>query len=243
MRTVIIDDESKGRLTIQNLIRRYAPQLEIIGEADCVEKGVELIDREKPDLVFLDIEMPDGTGFDLLTNVEYNSFNLILCTAYDQYAVKAFRFSAIDYLLKPIDPDIFKAAVNKVLSENREEANTKIETLNANKRGFNRLALSAAEGITIVDVKDIIRCESSVNYTRFYIVGGGKVLVSKTLKEYDEILSCHGFIRIHKSHLVNLNHIRKYIKGEGGWVTMSDESKVEVSRRKKDQLLEILSNL
>lgn len=243
MRTVIIDDESKGRQTIQNLIKKYVPQLEVVGEADCVENGIELIDKEKPKLVFLDIQMPDGTGFDVLTNVEYNDFHLIFCTAYDQYAVKAFRFSAIDYLLKPLDPDIFKIAVNKVLEEQNGDANTKIETLNANHSGFKRLALSAAEGVTIVDVKDVVRCESSVNYTHFIISDGSKVLVSKTLKEFDEILSQHGFFRIHKSHLVNLNHIKKYIKGEGGWVIMVDDSKIEVSRRKKDRLLKVLGTI
>lgn len=243
MRTVIIDDEQKGRLTIQNLIKRYAPQLEVVGEADCVDKAIELIDREKPDLVFLDIEMPDGTGFDVLTNVEYNGFHLIFCTAYDQYAVKAFRFSAIDYLLKPLDPDIFNIAVSKVCEQREEHINSRIETLNANHSGFKRLALSAAEGVTIVDVKDVIRCESSVNYTHFIIADGSKVLVSKTLKDFDEMLSQHGFFRIHKSHLVNLNHIKKYIKGEGGWVIMVDDSKIEVSRRKKDALLKVLGTV
>lgn len=243
MRTVIIDDEQKGRLTIQNLIKKYSPLLEVVGEADCVDKAIELIDREKPELVFLDIEMPDGTGFDVLTNIEYNDFHLIFCTAYDQYAVKAFRFSAIDYLLKPLDPDIFNIAVSKVLEEQKGDANTKIETLNANHSGFKRLALSAAEGVTIVDVKDVIRCESSVNYTHFIISDGNKVLVSKTLKEFDEMLSQHGFFRVHKSHLVNLNHIKKYIKGEGGWVIMADDSKIEVSRRKKDALLKALGTI
>jgi two-component system LytT family response regulator len=243
MRTVIIDDENKGRLTIKNLINKYTPQLELVGEADSVENGVELIEREKPELVFLDIEMPDGTGFDVLTNVEYSEFHLIFCTAYDQYAVKAFRFSAIDYLLKPLDPDIFKIAVSKVCDENKAESVAKIETLNTNKTEFKKLALSAAEGITIVNIDDVIRCESSVNYTHFIILDGSKVLVSKTLKEFDEMLSQHGFFRVHKSHLVNLNHIKKYIKGEGGWVIMVDDSKIEVSRRKKDALLKALGTI
>jgi two-component system LytT family response regulator len=243
MRTVIIDDEKKSRQTLLNFIAKYASQLTVIGEADCVEKGVELIDSEKPDLVFLDIQMPDGTGFDLLGQVEYSGFKLIFCTSYDNYAVKAFRFSAIDYLLKPVDPDIFTAAIKKALTESNGSTKKRIDTLQANKTDFNRLALHAAEGISIVRISDIIRCESSINYTHFIMVDGTKILVTKTLKDYDELLCNHGFIRIHKSHLVNLNHIKKYIKGEGGWVIMADDSKIEVSRRKKDSLLEILGNL
>lgn len=243
MRTVIIDDEKKGRQILINFISRYAPQLSVIGEASCVEEGIKLIDTEKPDLVFLDIQMPDGTGFDLLGQVTYHKFKLIFCTSYDNYAVKAFRFSAIDYLLKPIDPDVFAAAIQKVLSETLDDLKPRLDTLNSNKKEFKRLALYAAEGISIVKIDEIIRCESSINYTRFILTDGSKILVSKTLKEYEDFLGGHGFVRVHKSHLVNINHIKKYIKGEGGWVVMADDSKIEVSRRKKDILLDLLGNL
>ena len=243
MRTVIIDDEKKGRQTLLNFISKYAPQLTVIGDAYNVETGVELIDKEHPDLVFLDIQMPDGTGFDLLGQVAFTDFKLIFCTAFDNYAVKAFRFSAIDYLLKPVDPDIFIAAVKKACDEKNELTKPKLDTLNANKTEFSRLALHASEGISIVKIEDIIRCESSINYTHFVLVDGSKVLVTKTLKEYDELLCNHAFVRVHKSHLVNLNYIKKYIKGEGGWVIMTDDSKIEVSRRKKESLLQILGNL
>jgi len=185
--------------------------------------------------------MPDGTGFDLLGMVQFNEFKIIFCTSHDHFAVKAFRFSALYYLLKPIDPDIFKAAVQKALIEKPEEQQPKIATLNANKGQFNLLALNAAEGISIVKISEIIRCESSVNYTRFILDGTPDILVTKTLKEYDELLCNQNFIRIHKSHLVNLHYIKKYLKE--GWVVMADNSKIEVSRRKKDTLLEILKQL
>ncbi len=243
MQTVIIDDEAKGRKTIKNFIDKYAPNLTVVGEADCVENGIELIESKQPELVFLDIQMPDGSGFDLLGRVSFTDFKLIFCTSYDQYAVKAFRFSAIDYLLKPLDPDIFMAAIRKITDEKNNQIKEKIEVLNTNKNNFSRIALHSLDGINLVNIDDIIRCESDVNYTKFIVKDQPNILVSKTLKEFDSILTEHGFIRIHKSFLVNINHICKYIKGEGGWVIMSDDAQIMVSRRKKEQLLQALSNV
>lgn len=243
MRAVIIDDESKCRQTLGNLIKRFADNINVVGEANCVSQGVKLIDTEKPDLVFLDIQMPDGTGFDLLNQIEFNTFKLIFCTSYDQYAVKAFRFSAIDYLLKPLDPDIFVGAMNKLNENEQAQLQSKLEVLSSNTNDFSRIALHSADGINLVDIADIIRCESNGNYTRFVIKNKPNILVTKTMKEYDEILSTQNFIRIHKSYLVNLAHITKYVKGEGGWVIMTDGSKIEVARRKKDLLMNILSKI
>lgn len=243
MRTVIIDDEPKGRQTLTNFITKYAPGLNLIGEADCVQSGIELIEKQKPELVFLDVQMPDGTGFDLLGQLQYNNFQLIFCTSFDNYAIKAFRFSAIDYLLKPVDPDTFKAAIAKVTENNQPKLESKLDVLNSNKTNFTRIALHSSEGINLVNINDIIRCESDVNYTKFFLKDGYSILVSKTLKEFDSFLSEHGFIRVHKSSLVNINHISKYIKGEGGCLIMSDGAEIVVSRRKREQLLQILSNL
>lgn len=243
MRTVIIDDEVKGRQTLRNFITKYATELEIIGEADSVESGVKLIDELQPDLVFLDIQMPDGTGFDLLGQILFNNFKLIFCTAYDQYALKAFRFSTVDYLLKPLDPDIFMAAIKKISAEKSAVQKEQLEIIKTNASNFSRIALHSADGINLVEIADIIRCESSGNYTRFVLHNKPNILVSKTLKEYDELLTEQNFIRIHKSFLVNLKHVVKYLKGEGGWVIMSDDAKIEVSRRKKDPLMQILSEM
>ena len=243
MRTVIIDDEPKSRQTLANFINKYAPTLVIVGEAGCVESGVDLIDKIKPDLVFLDIQMPDGTGFDLLGQIQFSEFKLIFCTSYDQYAVKAFRFSAIDYIIKPIDPDIFKAAINKIEADTTTNDKVKLEVLDTNKNKIQRLALSSTDGISIVKICDIIRCESNVNYTRFCLQNAKGIIVTKTLKEYDELLSPQGFIRVHKSHLVNIDYIKKYIKGEGGFVELVDKTKIEVSRRKKEVLLQALNSI
>lgn len=242
MRTIIIDDEPKSRNTIKNYIAKYAPALEIIGEGDSVKTGSELIETKKPDLVFLDVEMGDGTGFDLLGLITHTDFKLIFCTSHEKYAIKAFRFSAIDYLLKPVDPDIFQSAINKVTSGNIS-AKTQLEILKTNQSEFKRIALSTSEGITLVDIDSIIRMESNSNYTSFFLENNSLILASKTLKEFDDLLSESGFIRIHKSHLVNAKFIMKYIKGDGGWIVMSDGSKVEVSRRKKDILLQFLTNI
>ena len=243
MRTVIIDDETNGRMTLKNFIKKYAPHLELVGEADNVASGVALIDEVKPELVFLDIQMPDGTGFDLLGLVEFSDFKLIFCTAYDQYAVKAFRFSAIDYLLKPLDPDVFVAAVAKLADRGDEQLAERLDLLLSTRSEFSRIALHASEGIHLVNVSDIVRCESSGNYTNFCLKGKKEILVTRTLKDYDELLSPHGFLRVHKSHLINLAQVTTYLKGEGGWVKMSDGSTVEVSRRKKEQLMSVLAEM
>jgi two-component system LytT family response regulator len=243
MRTVIVDDEQKGRTTLENFIRKYAPQLELVGQADSVASGVELINREKPDLVFLDVQMPDGTGFDLLGLLEFSGFHLVFCTAFDQYAVKAFRFSAIDYLLKPLDPDTFINAVQKLPAKTAPDLADQLEMLLSHKTEISRIALHSAEGIHLVNIADIVRCESSANYTNFILAANKEILVTRTLKEFDELLTPHGFVRIHKSHLINLAHVQTYLKGEGGWVKMMDGSTVEVSRRKKDRLMSVLGDL
>lgn len=238
MRTVIIDDEEKSRKTIKNFIAKYAPELMVLGEADGVETGIELIESIQPELVFLDVQMGDGTGFDLLGRLQFDDFKLIFCTSYEHYAVKAFRFSALDFILKPIDPDIFKSAIERVKKSDDNKSCRNV--LAQNEKNLTQLALRSAEKITIINLNDIVRCESSINYTQFIMSDGSKIMVTKTLKEYDELLAPHGFIRIHKSHLVNMNAIVRYIKGDGGWIELTDGVKIEVSRRKKDILLEAI---
>ncbi len=238
MRTVIIDDEEKSRKTIKNFIAKYAPELMVLGEADGVETGIELIESIQPELVFLDVQMGDGTGFDLLGRLQFDDFKLIFCTSYEHYAVKAFRFSALDFILKPIDPDIFKSAIERVKKSNDNKSCRNV--LAQNEKNLTQLALRSAEKITIINLNDIVRCESSINYTQFIMSDGSKIMITKTLKEYDELLAPHGFIRIHKSHLVNMNAIVRYIKGDGGWIELTDGVKIEVSRRKKDILLEAI---
>ena len=242
MKAIIIDDEVSGRKAIKNYIVKYTPEIEIIDEADNVKNGLFSVLTHQPDIVFLDINMPDGTGFDLLEKLPNINFKIIFITAYEQYAVKAFKYSAIDYLLKPLNPDDFIAAIKKLKSENKlEEIEQKVELLLKNKIKLEKIALPTSSGLKLIYLYDIIRCESDNNYTFFHLKNNTKLLVSKTLKEYDELLSDEGFYRCHKSHLVNINYIKEYLKGEGGSVILEDGSHVDVSRRKKEGLMTLLT--
>jgi two-component system LytT family response regulator len=240
IRAVIIDDEEEGRNTVNNILTQYCNYVSVVGQADGVAKGKDLILSKQPELVFLDIQMADGTGFDLLEQLPKVEFRVIFVTAYDQYALRAIKYSALDYILKPIDPQQLIDAVNKfkVLESNFNIMAEQIKTLFGFKSGFEKIALPTSEGLRFVKVEDIIRCESDNNYTNFFLKNGEKVLVTKTLKDYEETLSDSNFIRIHQSHLINLAYVERYIKGEGGSVVMSDGSEVEVSRRRKETFLE-----
>ena len=239
IRAVIIDDEQEGRNTLNNMLNSFCSNVSISGLAHNVESGISLIENEQPELVFLDIHMPDGTGFDLLERLKQVTFKVIFVTAYDQYALKAIKFSAIDYLLKPVEPQQLIDAVNKLgeQSSDFDLISKQISTLFRNKNGFERITLPTFEGLRFIVLKDIIRCEADNNYTNFFLSSGEKVLVTRTLKEYDDTLSGLDFIRVHQSHLVNSKYIDRYIKGDGGSVIMTDGSQVEVSRRRKEEFL------
>lgn len=241
IRTIIIDDEERGRQTLKVQISKYCPELEIVGEASGVQAGLEIIRHEKPDAVFLDIQMQDGTGFDLLEKIPIVNFAVVFATAYDQYAIQAFKFSATDYLLKPIDPDQLIKAVAKLQSElNSQSLNKKLEALFSNRNNFEKIALPTFDGIILVKIKEIIRCQSESNYTTLFLPKGDKIVVTKTLKDFDEMLTPLGFFRIHQSHLINMAFVNKYIKGDGGSVKMDDGTVLEVARRRKDTFLDLL---
>jgi len=239
IKAIIIDDEYESRNTIHNILKNFCPNVKVIGQAENVSQGVSIINDHPPNILFLDIQMPDGNGFDLLEKLPLVNFKVVFVTAFDEYALKAIKFSALDYILKPIDPQQILDAVNKFESSESEiqHLTSKISTLLRNKNGFERIALPTFEGFKFIDIKDIIRCESDSNYTTIYLNTGEKVLVTRTLKEYEEILSDMDFIRIHQSHLINIRYVDRYIKGDGGNVIMVDGSNVEVSRRKKEEFL------
>jgi two-component system, LytTR family, response regulator len=253
LKTIIIDDEANARQTLRNMITMLSPEVEILGEAKNVEEGLELIETLKPNLIFLDIQMPGRTGFDLISSIEKPQFDVIFTTAHQEYALKAFRFSAIDYLLKPIDPDELLEAINKskIKSEpiDKQQVTLLDETLleygvRLHKRkpnGNKRLALNSSEGIHFVPLSEIICCEAMGSYTKFHLINKKKIVVSKVLKEYEDILHDYYFCRVHQSSIVNLDHIIKYVKGDGGQVWLSDNSEIEVSRRRKAEFLELLS--
>jgi two-component system LytT family response regulator len=248
LKAVIVEDEKPSRDTLTGLLDLYCKNVEIVGVAESVLSGIYLIREQKPDIVFLDIQMPDGSGFKLLESLKEINFDVIFTTAYDQFAIKAIRFSALDYLLKPIFPEDLITAVNKAeQNKNRKNKNENIEVLLENihkpENESPRIVLSTAEKINVVHVDEILRCESDNYYTVFFFTDGKKLMVSKTLKENEELLSAHNFIRPHKSHLINVKYIKSYLKNENGMILMTDGSKVPVSRRKKEKIIEIINNL
>ncbi len=241
--TVIIDDEPRARETIKNMIMLYCPELQLVGEAANVADGVKLIKVQQPALVLLDIKMPDGTGFDLLKQLDSINFAIVFITAFDEYAIKAFKFSAVDYLLKPIDPDELISAIERVKSYKKNDGidlSLVLNNLRELKKENKKLVLKTSESIYVVGVQDIIRCEASGNYTYFYLTNEHPILVSHTLKYYEEILKDYNFIRTHQSHLVNIEHIKRYDRSDGGMLVMTDNKTVPVATRKKDMLLSIL---
>jgi len=246
IKAVIIDDEKRSRDTLVGMIERYCPTIEVIGQADGCQAGVNKIKELSPEIVFLDIQMPDGSGFKLLEDIKEYNFEVIFTTAHDQYAIKAIRFSALDYILKPINPDDLNYAVDKYIKkQNKGQINKNIQVLLDNIKAPNvepKIILNTSEGIHIVKTDDIIRCESDDYYTRFYFKNDSMILISKTLKQNEELLNEYNFIRTHKSHLINIKHIKSYLRNEGV-IIMSDGSKIPVSRRKKDKIVDILSDL
>lgn len=249
---LLIDDDSNLRSGMKGLLERYAPGIQILGEADSVKAGIDAIERLAPDVIFLDIQLGDGTGFDILEQISSGAgriaSNVVFITAHEQYAVKAFRFSALDYLLKPVDPEDLKKVVEKIRkavsgNDNYAHIDLLLENIRKKVDKFKRIALSTSEGIHLFEVSDIIRCESQDNYTKFFIKDRKPILIAKTLKEYEDLLAEQGFERIHQSHLINLAYLRSYIKKDGGYAVMADNSHLPISQRKKERLQELLKSL
>lgn len=245
IKAVIVDDEPYCCEALDALLNRYCPQVKVVGICYSGREALQEIREQKPQLLFLDIEMPQMNGFELLQKIPDPGFDLIFTTSYDQYAIKAIRFSALDYLLKPIDRDELQAAVHKVVERNHPPLTQQLELLlhkmHLPASQINKVALPTMEGLQMLTVDTIISCESDSNYTIVFLKDKQKIVVSRTLKDIEEILEDHPFLRIHHSHLVNINEINKYVKGEGGYVVMSDGSKVDVSRSKKESVLRRLS--
>ncbi len=245
MRVIIIDDEERARQSLVDLLRISNNDIEVIAEADSVRAGIEAIHDQNPELLLLDINMPDGTGFDLLKQLDNIDFQIIFITAYEEYAVRAFEFSAIDYLLKPVDPLKLTDAIEKAKQavEQRNlglKLNALFANLDSPHSGHKKLVLKTAENIYIISTSDIIRCESDCGYTQFFLPDGKKILVSRNLKDYEEMLNGFGFFRIHQSHLINLKYIDHYSKLDGGAVVMKDKTTIPVARRKKEDFLKLL---
>lgn len=248
MKCIITDDEQNSRETLRYLLAAIAPDVIVLAEAKNAEQAKGFLEKLKPDLLFLDINMPGQTGIEFLETNGPLLCPVIFTTAYNEYAVKAFRLNAIDFLLKPIDPDELEAAINKVkqhpaITEMQQISGAKKYISNKEDRELQKLALSTSEGIYFIDMKDIIWLESMGAYTKFQVEGQKPIIVSKGLGEYEDLLSEFSFLRVHQSSIVNLHHIKKYVKGDGGQLWMSDGAEIEVSRRKKDEVLETLKKI
>lgn len=249
IRALLVEDEKNSQELISGLINEYCEGVEVAGIAGSVSEALEKIKSLSPELLFLDIELPDGDGFQVLEKSPSKNFEVIFITAYDQYATKAFKFSATDYLLKPVDIDELQEAVKRVLEKRantpKEEQEARLEALIANlkhlQQPLKRIVLPTSNGFTVVNPDDIIRCESDRNYTFIFLKDGRKILVSRTIKEYDEMLSDYNFFRIHQSHLINLSYLKNYTRGRGGYVELTDGSVLDVSARRKSEFLKRMS--
>ncbi|MCR9181690.1 MAG: LytTR family DNA-binding domain-containing protein [Flavobacteriaceae bacterium] len=240
---VIVDDEKHSRETLKNLLENFCKGVEIVALAANIQEALELIPASNPDVVFLDIELQTGTGFDILTQLPEINFEVVFTTAFDQYAIKAVKFSSLDYLLKPIDLEELQEAVEKVkIAKNKGDYNKQLKTLlqNINQPSLTKICLATSEGFEFINTADILYCEAGGSYTTFILNSNKKLLVSKHLKEYEGLLIENHFMRVHNSYLINLKEVKKYVKADGGYIVMNNDEIVSISRGKKESFLEAM---
>lgn len=246
IKAILVDDEKHGRENLAGILQEHCKNVELLGEANSVDSAISLIHSCNPDLVFLDIEMPGKNGFQLLEHFHDFRFEVIFVTAYGNYAIKAIRFSAADYILKPINYHELKAAVEKVFSRiQQKQENLRMKQLvyNLSKPADPRIGLPTGDRIEFIEVQKIIRCQGEANYTHIYFEENKHLLVAKTLVEFEDLLKEYSFVRIHKTHLVNLKHVIAYVKTDGGALQLSNNDFVAVSRRRKDEVLKQLKTI
>lgn len=242
LKAIIIDDMELARASLKADLADYCPDVVVIGEADGVLSGAKLLKQETPDILFLDIEMEDGDGFDLIDILPNSLDSVIFVTAKENFALKAFQYSAVDYLLKPVDPELLQKAVDKMRSRGKsnEDQYALLKQSISDESPLDKIALHTSDKIVVAPLKDIIRLEAMTNYTHFHFSDGSKLLITKTLKEYDKMLSDVGFVRVHQSHLINMEHVKAYVKTEGGYILMKNDQIVPVSVRKKSFVVSLL---
>ncbi len=251
IKVVIVDDEQNSRDTLKGKLELFCPEVEVAGEAENVADGIARITAQRPDAVFLDIQLAGESGFDILEQIRDNKDlhpEIIFITAHDEFAIKAIKFSALDYLLKPIDPEELVKAIRKVEEEKgvpkkSGNINVLVENIRQASDSPKKIVVPTSDGMHVIKLSDIVRLESSSNYTTFFLNNAKSLLASKTLKEFDTMLSGYNFNRIHKSHLVNMNYLKRYVQTDGGYLILEDGSKIPVANRKKEQLLHTLKNL
>jgi len=246
LKTIIIDDEQHCVDRISKLLSKYNNTVDIVKICTNVSDAKTAVESIKPDVIFLDVHLHEETGFDMLKQLSNINFEIVFTTAYNRYAIDAFKFSALDYLLKPIDEDDLYKAIGKLRIKTRlKDVSKKVEVLIHNleekAERLKKIVVSTSEGLTFVDIINIIRCESDINYTHIFLKGNKKITVAKTLKHFEGLLEQYNFFRIHNSHLINLSFVEKYVKGKGGYVLMSDKTHIEVAVRRKDAFFRKLS--
>ena len=244
IKTIIIEDEAKSRSSLRQKLIEFCPEVAVVAEAEDGIEGIGLIEKHDPQLVFLDIEMPKMNGFEMLNAIKEKKFHIIFTTAYDRYAIKAIKYAAFDYLLKPVDIEELKIAVTRAAGSETGQTKKQIELLQQNiqhpKKQFNKLAVPTLEGLLFFDIADIIYLEANSNYTDIFFSNKTKILTSRTLKDFEELLPKDIFFRVHHSYLINLNYIKRYIKGDGGQIELQNGTYVDVSRRKKEEFLKAI---
>lgn len=240
-KAVIVDDEERGRQTLTGLLNRYCPEVNIVGEADSVAQAKDVLSKVAADVVFLDINLPDGTGMDLLEQLPARTFDVVFTTAHNEYSLKAFHYAALHYLLKPISFVQLREAVARLkpsAAQTDPRFNVMQEQLNQERKS---IVLASLEGFSVVEIDSIVRCEADSNYTKVFFTHEKPFVASRNLSHFEELLYDIGFARIHNKHLVNVKHVRQYHRGRGGFVEMTDGSQVEVSVRKKEEFLATLA--
>jgi two-component system, LytTR family, response regulator len=247
MRAVIVEDEEMGLKNLKTLLAKYCPHVEVVATAEDVEGAIKMFNAPsvQPDVAFLDISLPDGLVFQVLNQLEDISFDVIFVTAFKDFAIKACDYGSIGYIVKPIDPDELKAAVSRVRSGKVAKTKERAEIAAGhflNPNAFGKMSVSAVDGIYFINIKDIVRLEAEDNYTHIFTKQKERMTVAKTIKSYEELLSGVNFFRVHKRHLINLNFMNKFLKGDS-LVVMDDDLKIEVSRRRRPQFLELMKKL
>ena len=246
MKTIIIEDENQAVVALKSELALNCPGIEVIAVASTVKEALALLEKLKPELIFLDIQLKDGTGFDFLNALNSYNFKIIFTTAYSQYAIDAIKVNALDYLLKPIDSDELITAVQKAKNQIAIESNlSKKEIIPKNTINVlsNKISIQTSKGITLYESKSIIRLQSESNYTAIYYSNGKKEIIAKILRDFEKSLSKLGFVRIHNSHIINLQHLTNYVNKDGGYVILSDKTTLPVSKRKKSNFLHLLNNI
>ena len=245
IKAVIIDDEQNCVEMLEWLLKTYCPMVQIVAMCNSGEQGIEAIMKHRPEVVFLDIEMPRMNGFDMLEKFEHLFFDVVFTTAYNKFAIKAFRYSALNYLLKPVDPDDLQKKIKKLEERRSAIEKDQLRMLLENIKNLNpttqRIALSTGDGLIFVNTADIMYCQAESNYTNVVMSNRNKVLVAKTLKDIDETLSGKDFFRIHNSFLINLNQIKKFVRGDGGYILMNDDTQITIARSKREEFFEMFS--